>query len=236
MTVRKGGMWIYRPSAIALGLAGVVAAMSSLSPPANGAITTGALIPAVNEFQSPSWARLPSPSVYNRSPHCSLTVEVPQCTVAVASQPPRDANNPERYLNSAYWPAEERPDIEMYAVQRYGYSYRHCSSWLPHYCFLVDAKAVGYPVSHHPRVGDLWLAPCTALKWVNGGTALGCGKSPQWFLGYVQEVFSNGSFIQSWGGSDTPADTGLGLSWFAGSMDDQTEFIHLMPAGSHRPI
>jgi hypothetical protein len=87
-------MWIYRPSAIALGLAGVVAAMSSLSPPANGAITTGALIPAVNEFQSPSWARLPSPSVYNRSPHCSLTVEVPQCTVAVASQPPRDANKP----------------------------------------------------------------------------------------------------------------------------------------------
>ncbi len=123
----------------------------------------------------------------------------------------------------------------MYAVQRYGYSYKNCSSRLPHYCFLVDAEAVGYPVSHRPRVGDLWLAPCTALKWVNGGTALGCGPSPQWFLGYVQKVFPNGSFFQSWGGSDTPADTGLALTWFAGSMDPQTEFIHLLPPGSRRP-
>jgi hypothetical protein len=227
--MRKSG-YSHTCRLITLGTAGMMAAMSSLAPPA-----TGALKPAVNEFQGPSWAHLPSPSAYNKPPHCALTVEVPQCTIPVASQPPQDPNNPERYLNSAYWPAEERPDIEMYAIQRYGYSYKHCSSWLPHYCFLVDAEAVGYPVSHHPLVGNLWLAPCTALKWVNGGTASGCGTSPEWFLGYVQKVFPDGSFIESWGGSDTPADTGLFLSWFAGSMDAQTEFIHLMPPGSRRP-
>lgn len=58
----------------------------------------------------------------------------------------------------------------MYAMQRYGHGYKNCSSHLPHYCFLVDAEATGYPVGHKPHVGDLWLAPCDDLKWVNGAT------------------------------------------------------------------
>jgi hypothetical protein len=189
----------------------------------------------VDEFDNPGWTHLPKPSAFNKPPSCPVTLEKPQCTVAPRSQPPRDPGNPEKYLNSAYWPAEERPDIEMYAVQRYGYSYKNCSSHLPHYCFLLDAEAVGYPVGHKPRVGDLWLAPCDDLKWVDGAIALGCSATPGWFLGYVQKVYPDGSFVQSWGGSDTPADTGLGVTWFSGSMDQHAVFIHLMHPGARRP-
>ena len=39
----------------------------------------------------------------------------------------------------------------------------------------------------------------------------------------------DGAVLQSWGGSDTPADSGLGESWFFGAMDPYTDFIGLMP-------
>lgn len=190
-----------------------------------------------DEFNNPSESRLPRASAYNRTPMCTLSAtDYDQCTVQPSAQPPRDPNNPERYLNSAYWPAEKRPDIEMYAIQRYGYDYKNCSARLPHYCFLVDAIAVGYPVTHTPRVGDLWLAPCNRMTWDDGATP-SCGANPndEWYLGYVERVFPDGSFIQSWGGSDTAADTGLAETWFSGSMDRYTDFIGLMPAKSKRP-
>jgi hypothetical protein len=154
-----------------------------------------------------------------------------QCEVPQNLWPPRDPNHGERYLNSAYWPEEKRPDIADYAIGRYGYEYENRSSHLPHYCFLLDAEAVGYPISHTPKVGDLWVAPCDKLALEGSGFDFECGDAgaTDWFLGYVEKVFQDGSFIQSWGGSSTPADSGLSLTWFSSSMDAYTEFIHLMP-------
>jgi hypothetical protein len=75
-----------------------------------------------DEFINPSQTRLPAPSSHNRTPACPTNVADDfQCTVPRQAWPPRDRGNPELYLNSAYWPAEERPDIEEYAIQRHGY-------------------------------------------------------------------------------------------------------------------
>ncbi len=211
---------------------GLVAALATV---AWGVLASAALSTAAEpggEFRYPSPSQLPAPSAYNTTPACPPTSQnFYQCAVATSALPPPDANNPERYINSAYWPAEKRPDIEMYAVMQYGYEYQDCAALLPHYCFLLDAKAVGYPVSHTPQAGDLWLAPCEDLVWMGQGAASGCGGSEGWYLGYVEEVLPDGSFIQSWGGSDTPEDTGLALSWMAASMDTNTEFIGFMPPG-----
>jgi hypothetical protein len=161
------------------------------------------------------------------------------CEVPTASWPPHDVSNPEIYLNSAYWPAEERPDIEMYAIQRYGYNYKNCIADLPHYCFLVDARAVGYPVTHKPAVGDLWLAPGECLIWgdqTGVSEPTSCSdRDTDWYVGYVEQVFPDGSFLQSWGGSDTPADSGLALTLFSGAMDPDTDFIGLRPRGTPLP-
>jgi hypothetical protein len=188
---------------------------------------------ATNEFRNPSQTKLPAVSAANTTPSCSLTeANDYQCDLPASSLPPRDAGNPETYLNSAYWPAEKRPDIEMDAIQRYGYSYKNCYQKLQHYCFLADAVAVHYPVTHKPKVGDLWLAPGECLGFGGSGAPLqtGCSDNENdWYLGYVEHVFPDGSFIQSWGGSDTPADSGLGETRFSGAMDPYTDFIGLMP-------
>jgi hypothetical protein len=144
------------------------------------------------------------------------------------------------YINSAYWPAEKRPDIEMYAVQKYGYSYQNCSSYLPHYCFLLDAETVGYPVTHTPAVGDLWFSPGECLLWEYAedeqeGSACNPASNTDWYMGYVEQVFPDGSFTQSWGGSDTPSDSGLELTLFAGAMDQDTDFVPVLPGGSPPP-
>ena len=196
-------------------------------------LSPGVALADINEFQDPTWTQLPAVSAYNTTPSCALsTANYYQC--APSSLPPEDPSNPERYLNSAYWPAEKRPDIEMYAVQKYGYDYQNCAAKLPHYCFLLDAEAVGFPVTHTPQVGDLWLAPGECLAWGGSKAALPAGctdNADDWYLGYVEQVFPDGSFIQSWGGTG-PADSGLGESWFSGEMDPYSSFIHLMPAGS----
>jgi hypothetical protein len=161
-----------------------------------------------------------------------------QCNVPNSSLPPVDALNPEFYLNSAYWPAEKRPDIETYAILKYGYDYHNCSDKLPHYCFLLDAQAVGYPVTHIPKVGDLWLAPGECLGWGGSGATLlpGCTDTANdWYMGYVEKVFADGSFIQSGGGSDSLPDSGLSETWFSGAMDPYTSFIGLMPPGIRKP-
>jgi hypothetical protein len=191
------------------------------------------------EFDNPSWTALPAATAANTTPSCPLTADDDyQCQVPDASLPPQDSSNPERYLDSAYWPAEKRPDIEIYAIQKYGYGYENCASQLPHYCFLTDAQAVGYPISHTPAVGDLWVAPGECLAWGGSGGALpsGCTDSASdWYIGYVEQVFPDGSFIQSWGGSATTADSGLSETWFSGAMDASTDFIGLMPAGTPLP-
>jgi hypothetical protein len=178
------------------------------------------------EFHWPSPSQVPAPTPYNTAPACPPTSPAYDCEESTL--PPADANNPERYINSAYWPAEERPDIEMYAVMQYGYEYKDCAAILPHLCFLVDAEAVGYPVSHTPQVGDLWLAPCDDLIWESGTR---CGASEGYYLGYVQEVLADGSFIQSWGGSDTSEDSGLAVSWLSAATDPNADFIGFFPPG-----
>lgn len=191
------------------------------------------------EFDNPSWTALPAATASNTTPSCPLTVADDfQCQVPDSSLPPQDSSNPERYLDSAYWPAEKRPDIEIYAIQQYGYGYQNCAAELPHYCFLTDAQAVGYPISHTPAVGDLWVAPGECLAWGGSGAALpsGCTDSASdWYIGYVEQVFPDGSFVQSWGGSTTAADSGLSETWFSGSMNPYTDFIGLMPAGTPLP-
>jgi hypothetical protein len=186
------------------------------------------------EFSNPSPNAPPPASAYNTTPSCPPTAgNNYYCSAPTSSWPPEDASSPERYLNSAYWPAEKRPDVETYAIQQYGYDYQNCSAKMTHYCFLVDAQAVGYPVTHTPQVGDLWLAPGECLAW-GSGAALPAGctdNGSDWYLGYVEQVFPDGSFIQSWGGSDTPADSGIGETWFSGAMDPYTDFIGFFPAG-----
>jgi len=200
------------------------AAMGLLAPIAFAAPTEPG-----GEFHWPSPSQVPAPSPYNTTPACPpSSTDSYDCEESTLPSP--DANNPEKYINSAYWPAEKRPDIEMYAVMQYGYEYRDCSAVLPHYCFLLDAEAVGYPVTHTPQAGDLWLAPCADLIWM-GQSYSGCGGSEGWYLGYVEEVFPDGSFIQSWGGSATPADTGLALTWMSASMDMGADFIGFFPSG-----
>ena len=187
---------------------------------------------AGGEFHEPSPNQVPAPSAYNTTPPCPPTSENNyDCELSASALPPPDVDNPELFLNSAYWPSEERPDIAVYAVGQYGYEYKGCSALLPHYCFLVDAEAVGYPVSHTPQVGDLWLAPCDDLVWMNEMSPAACSGKEGWYLGYVQEVFPEGSFIQSWGGSTTPADSGLAVSWMSGAMDMNTDFIGFFPPG-----
>lgn len=186
---------------------------------------------STNEFNNPNPTQLPAVSTYNTTPSCPLNAgDYFYCDVPSSSWPPKDRDNPERYLNSAYWPAEKRPDIWVYAVEPYGYYYKNCANKLPHYCFLVDAEAVGYPITHTPQVGDLWVAPGECLAYGPGAPLpAGCtDNANDWYAGYVEQVFPDGSFIQSWGGSDTPADSGLGLTWFSGAMDAQTDFIPVL--------
>jgi hypothetical protein len=184
---------------------------------------------------------LPTPSVYNTTPACPLSSSDDWvCYPDSSIWPPVDSNNPETYLNSAYWPAEKRPDIEIYAIQKYGYYYENCLDNLPHYCFLVDAEAVGYPVTHTPAVGDLWVAPGECMSWEDLGGAVDnpaqCSDSDtDWFMGYVDQVFPDGSFTESGGGSDTQADSGLQIAMMSSGMDQYTDFIGLLPEGSPKP-
>ena len=132
--------------------------------------------------------------------------------------PPADPNNPEYYLNSAYWPAEKRPDIETYAIQKYGYDYHGC---VTHGCFLIDAMAVGYPVSHQAVVGTLAVL-CTSAD-ADLSTAKACipdGSADT--LGYVEAVSPDGSFELSLGGCPIlNSDSGLCLgSYPAGDAAD----------------
>jgi hypothetical protein len=186
------------------------------------------------EFSNPSPNTLPAASVYNTTPSCPVTRSNPSCDIPAPSSslPPADADSPEVYLNSAYWPAEKRPDIEMYGIQQYGYNYQNCSapSTWNHYCFLVDAKAVGYPVSQTPQVGDLFLARCQSFMFVNPAWTTSCPLGNIYYVGYVEQVFSDGSFIVTEGG-DGPNDSGLVFEWLSGSMDPNSDFIGLFPPG-----
>jgi hypothetical protein len=186
------------------------------------------------EFADPSPNAPPAASVYNTAPANCATETNPYCEIDAPSSslPPADGSNPETYLNSAYWPAEERPDIEVYAIQQYGYNYQDCSnpSTWNHYCFLVDAEAVGYPVTHSPQVGDLFLARCEDFILANGKTATSCPLGNIYYIGYVEQVLPDGSFSVTEGGTG-PGDSGLAFEWLSGSMDANSDFIGFFPPG-----
>ncbi len=195
------------------------------------------------EFLNPSPNGPPAASIYNTTPtSCPVTEATPFCDILAPSSslPPLDVNNPEflplynlGYLNSAYWPAEKRPDIEMYAIEQYGYGYQNCGdpSTSPHYCFLVDAEAVGYPVTHTPQAGDLFLSRCESIVYVNPNATADCSRGNIYYVGYVDQVFSDGSFVVTEGGSTTAADSGIGSEWLSGSMDSNSDFIGFFPSG-----
>jgi hypothetical protein len=200
-----------------------------------GAAAGRALADAGGEFLDPSPNAPPAASVYNTAPtSCPVTNGNPFCELDAPSPslPPADTANPERYLNSAYWPAEKRPDIEMYAIQQYGYNYQNCSdpSTWNHYCFLVDAEAVGYPVTHVPQVGDLFLARCQSFVYVNPGYTSSCPLGNIYYLGNVEQVFPDGSFIITEGGGGA-GDSGLGFQWLSAAMDPNSSFIGFFPPG-----
>ena len=187
------------------------------------------------EFADPSPNGPPTATAYNTAAlsSCPVTRSEPYCELDAPNSalPAADPDNPESYLNSAYWPAEERPDIEVYGVQQFGYNYHNCSdpSTGIHYCFLVDAEAGGYPVTQTPQVGDLFLAQCENFIMANGATATNCPLgTTYYYVGYVQQVFPDGSFIITAGGTG-PGDSGLAFEWLSGSMDPNSDFIGFFP-------
>jgi hypothetical protein len=199
-----------------------------------------AVAASVDEFSDPSPNGPPAASVYNTTPpptqSCpTFSESQPYCSVEAPNSalPPADTSNPETYLNSAYWPAEKRPDVEMYAIQQYGYDYENCSdpSTWNHYCFLVDAEAVGYPVSQTPQVGDLFLARCESFVYANPAWSSTCPLGNIYYLGYVEQVEPDGTFIVTEGGSSDANDSGLGWYWLSGAMDPNSDFIGFFPAG-----
>lgn len=192
---------------------------------------------AADEFANPSPYGPPTVSAYNTTPSsCPVTTSNPVCFLSgtASTLPPPDSGNIERYLNSAYWPAEKRPDIDVYGIQQYGYYYDNCSdpSTWAHYCFLVDAEAAGYPVSHDPQVGDLVVARCDALTYP-GGVTSDCGPpfGNIYFVGYVEQVFSDGSFVETEGGSTDATDSGLGFYLNAATTDANAAFVGFLPPG-----
>jgi hypothetical protein len=216
-------------------LAGAVFAMLLVT----ASLGAGRAIAAGGEFSDPSPNAPPAASVFNTTPSCPLTAaDGYACVVPTSAWPPQDPDNPDRYLNSAYWPGEKRPDITMYATLQYGYSYQNCSAKMTHYCVLLDAQASGYPTTHTPQVGDLWFVPGECFA-VGPGAAVpgGCtDDANDWYDGYVDEVFPDGSFIASSGGSTTAADSGLYEYWFSGAMDPYADFIGFFPSGQSPSI
>jgi hypothetical protein len=186
-----------------------------------------------DEFQDPSWTALPSTTAFNRTPSCQPTLANSwYCEVPRKRWPPQDPFSPDAYLNSGYWPAEKRADLELYAGYRFPANYKNCEAHLSHYCYLIEAKAEGYPITHTPHVGDLFFVQGRCIGYGPGATVkANCTRDKDWYMGYVEKVHPDGSFIGSEGGSDTPADSGLAVMYFSGAMDRYTEFVHLFPAG-----
>ncbi|MGH2864576.1 MAG: CHAP domain-containing protein [Solirubrobacteraceae bacterium] len=178
------------------------------------------------EFASPSTAQLPTPDVYNSAAVCQPALSQPSCVWS--SLPPKDPNNVETYLNCAYYAAERRPDIETYAVQVYGYPDAQDGAW----DWEPDAVKAGYPVSHTPAVGDIFVSPPGAeYVWVNGSTAV----NPDGHVGYVEQVLPDGSFITSEGGAG-PDDSGGVNNWYAASFAQTVYFIGFKPNHTRPPV
>jgi hypothetical protein len=220
----------------------------------------------VGEFDDPSWTALPAPSVYNTTPACPITVEDPYCDVPLLDAPPPDPGNGEwlrrmqnadgtwsqnatGYVNSAYWPSEKRPDLEIYAIPK---AAKDCADRLWHYCYLSGAEAVGYPIGHTPAVGDLavFSGECQIAAGSDDAAESSACNPPtnmDWYAWYVEQVNPDGTWIGSDAGSCIPAchygpdnadrayDSGISLGLFAPAMDADTDFIGLMPAGSPKP-
>lgn len=219
-----------RVAVIGVGLVALVSA---------GAVAAGSLAPgSVNglppdEFQNPSFRALPPPSAFNKTPACRPTpANGWWCVVPRKRWPPPDPFNHDGYLDSGSWPEEKRPDIALYAHFPIGWDYKNCLAHLTHYCYLVAAEAEGYPISHTPHVGDLWFIQGKCIAVGPGAPVqASCTRDKDWYMGYVDKVQPDGSFIGTSGGSRTSADQGLLTIYFSGATDRYTKFVHLFPAG-----
>ena len=86
-------------------------------------------------------------------------------------------------------------------------------------------------MTHTPQVGDLFLARCDDFMVASGAPATNCPLGNIYYLGYVDQVLSDGSFIVTEGGSTTSSDSGLAFEWLSGSMDPNSYFIGFFPPG-----
>ena len=206
---------------------------------ASAALASGKTTTAYNEFQAPSWTSLPARTIFNQLPACQLDqANSYTCYPAISgSAQPADPFNPEAYVNSAYWPAEQRPDIEHYAMNRYGYDYENCAKNTVHYCFYVDSKKVGYPISHVAKAGDLAVFPgnCAPSGPTTAVSSNCVAQSDSyWYVMYVQRVLKGGAYVGSGGGaadSDNVnnIDSGVIEQLVSEHSDKYTYFIGLMP-------
>lgn len=201
-----------------LAMLGFVLVMVGLGP-----ITASAI--AGDEFINPSDSSLPALNAYNVTPTCPVSVSEPVC--AWSPEPAPDPDNPENpalvpgstalyYENCAYWVAEKRPDIEIYAASVYGFGDLPSGGW----DYLPDATKAGYPISNVPAVGDVavWM-PNQAIALADGATTF-TGSSGG-HVSYVESVGSDGTVTLSETGSNGAGDTIL----VAGSTADQLHYI-----------
>jgi hypothetical protein len=207
--------------------------------PAVAAVASARTVTVADEFQRPSWTSLPSRSIFNQLPSCTLdqTNDYICLPPISGTSQPADPYSPEAYVNSAYWPAEQRPDIERYAMNRYGYDYENCARYTVHYCFYVDAKKVGYPISHEPKAGDLAVFPeACAARGPSTAVSSNCvaDSGSYWYVMYVQRVLAGGAYIGSGGGASDSSnvnniDSGIVEEEVSENSDRYTYFIGLMP-------
>lgn len=166
--------------------------------------------------RSPTPYALPAPDRYNTTPKCPVSSQTPVCTWS--AEPPYDRGNPEGrppyytpsdyFTNCAYWAAEKRPDIELSAIQKYGYrAGEGAASWYP------DAVKAGYPVDHAPQVGDIavWVPPYGH------------------HVAYVEQVLDDGSIVVSEMDLLTANGPTGATELLAPDLVDHLWFVHLKP-------
>lgn len=169
----------------------------------------------------------PQPSgcnAFNTTPSCTMTAQTALCQWP--SNPLADTSSweywgPANYWqNCAYWATVKRPDVELYAVRRYGYTQAPGGAWN----WEPDAVRAGYAVDHTPEAGDIMVWPDNAAtELVNGGVQT---ASPGGHVEYVEQVLPDGSIISSSMGVGT-APAGYDF-WNAASASSVAYFIHVV--------
>ena len=145
-----------------------------------------------------------APSRYNRTPPGGGPWKVPIDPCNTEGTGARRSNI---YGNCAYWAAEKRPDVWVYAVWRYGYQVAPGGAWN----IELDAQRAAYPIDHSPRSGDLAVWPPNARMGVEepGGRLT---ASPGGHVAYVERVKPGGTIVISEMGSGRAAAGAGGMT------------------------